>query len=120
MPFDKPTRSSAAEKTTADKKAKGPAKKRRVFGPLRHDPPSTKIETTTVSKQLAKAYDTQFQGLVFHARGILNNENEYRVLGEPYKYFQTSAPSGMPSAIHLCIHIFASGLTHVSFIVNQY
>lgn len=95
-----------------------------VFRPLSHDPPSTKTETSTVSKQLAKVYDTQFQGLVLHARGIWINKNEYRVLGEPYNYFQPSAPSGMPSAHytsldpHLCIWLDISP-SHPSFIVNQ-
>lgn len=105
-------------------KAKGPAK-RMVFGPLSHDPPSTKTETTTVSKQLAKAYDTQFQGLALRARGISSNENEYRVLGEPYEYFQTSAPSGMPSAHYTSLQPHSSiwldiSPSHAPFIVNQY
>lgn len=126
MPFDKPTRSSAAKKTTADKKVKGPVK-RILFGPLSHDPPSTKTETTTVLKQLAKAraYDTQFRYLVLHARGILSNETEYRVLGEPYEYFQTSAPSGLHSAHYKTLHPNSNiwldiGPSQASYIVDQY
>lgn len=124
MPFDKPTRSSAAKKTTAVKKAKGPTKIM-VFGHLSHDPPSTKTETTTVSKQLAQAYDTQFQGLALHARGILSNENEYRVLCEPFEYFQSSAPSSMPSGHYTSLRPHSSiwpdlSPSHASFILNQY
>lgn len=88
--------------TMPDNNAKRPAKIL-VFGTLSHDP---KTETTTISMQLAKAraYDTQFRDLVLHPRGILSNKTEYRVLGEPYKYFQTSAPSGLHSAYYTPLH----------------
>lgn len=106
-----------------DNEAEGPAK-RLAFGPLSHDP---KTETTAISKQLAKARvnDTQFRDLVLHPRGILSNETEHRVLGEPYKYFQTSAPSGLHSAYYTSLHPSSSiwldiSPSHASFIVDQY
>ena len=96
MPFDKPTRSSAAKKLTGERRANPPTKKL-IFGLRSIDPPSSKTETTTISKQPAKArsYDVQFRDLVLHARGILHNETDYIVLGEPYEYFQTPAPAGL-------------------------
>lgn len=70
MPFDKPTRSSAAKKLTGEKRENPPTKKLN-FALRSIDPPSAKTETTTISKQLAKdrAYDVQFRDMVLHARG---------------------------------------------------
>ena len=102
MPFDRTTRSSAAKKHTGKKRANPPTK-RLVFGLPSIDPPSSKTETT---KQLAKAhaYDVQFRDMVLHPRGILHNETDYIVLGEPYEYFQTSAPAGLHPVHYMATH----------------
>ncbi len=126
MPFDKPTRSSAAKKATGEKRANAPAR-RMVFGLRSIDPPSSKTETTTPSKQLAKAraYDVQFRDLVLHTRGILNDETDYIMLGEPYEFFQTSAPAGLHSVHYTATHPHSNIWLDVSsleaaLIVNQY
>lgn len=97
--------------TIPDDEAKGSAKSL-VFELHSHD---LKTEPTTTSMQLAKAcaYDTQIRDLILHPRGIMSNETECRVFGEPYKYFQTSALSGLHSAYYTSLHIqvAASGLT---------
>ncbi len=105
MPFDKLTRSSAAKKLTGERRANPPTKKL-IFGLRSIDPPSSKTETTTISKQLAKArsYDVHFWDLVLHTRGILHNETDYIELGEPYEYFQTSAPAGLHLVHYIAAH----------------
>lgn len=110
--------------TMLDNEGKGPAK-RLVFGPLSYDP---KTEITTSSKLLARAhaYDTQFQDFVLRPRGILSNETGYgQVLGQPYKYFQTSVPPGSHSAYYTSLHPTSSIWLDMtpslaSFIVDQY
>lgn len=118
MPFDKPNCSSTAKKATGDK---------RVKAPLSIDPPSSKTETTTASKQLAKAraYDVQFRDLVLHARGLSTNETDHIVLGEPYESFHTSAPAGLHSVHYMVPHPHSTIWLDVSpseaaVIVNQY
>ncbi|MCJ1344524.1 hypothetical protein MMC31_002727 [Peltigera leucophlebia] len=112
MPFDKPTQ------TTGDKRA---------MAPLSIDPPSSNIETSTASKQLAKACadDVQFRDLVLHARGIRNNETDQIVLGGPYELFHTSAPAGLHSVHYMVPHPHSNIWLDISssgaaVIVNQY
>lgn len=118
MPFDKPNRSSAAKKATGDKRVKAPPS---------IDPPSSKTETTTASKQLAKAraYDVQFRDLVLHARGLSTNETDHIVLGEPYEFFHTPAPAGLHTVHYMVPHPHSTIWLDVSpsdaaVIVNQY
>ena len=105
MPFDKSTCSSAAKKFLGEKKASQLAK-RLIFGLRSINLPSSKTETTTPSKKLAKAhtYDVQFWDSVLHVRGIIHNKTDYIVLGKPYEYFQTTAPAGLYAVHYMATH----------------
>lgn len=42
--------------------------------------------------------------MVLHARGILQNETDYIVFGEPHEYIQNSAPAGLHPVHDMATH----------------